>query len=124
LDNAYGDWSHYNGIDSNINWYSGSSSPATADQTFNGGVSWDGITLYGFDSNNNFTYANAWLNDYYASTYSSNDVIGVMSHEAGHQIGLAHATGCVLMVADTPTRRRCGVWTPQTDDLNGAKALY
>jgi hypothetical protein len=123
LDNAYGNWANYNGVDSNVNWYSGSS-VATADQTFNGGVSWDGITYYNFDGSNNFTSANAWLNDYYASGYSLQDRIGVMSHEAGHQIGLAHGSGCVLMVPDTPTRSSCGVWTPQTDDLNGAKAVY
>jgi hypothetical protein len=111
----------------------GTSSPLTVQDTFNSGVSWDGITNYGSSFTGNggrvgvcyfLSSATVFLNSFYTQGYSDSTIIGVAAHEAGHAIGLAHTNGCVLMTPNTGTRINCGINTPQTDDINCARAIY
>lgn len=105
--------------------YSSGSSPLYTDDTYNSGVGWDGITYYGWDGNNHLTYANVYLNYYYTQNYATGAIRGIAVHELGHAVGLAHSSGCVIMVGDTYTRWNvCGLTTPQSDDDNGIDALY
>ncbi|HZU67988.1 MAG TPA: M57 family metalloprotease [Ktedonobacteraceae bacterium] len=95
--------------------------------TYNSGTSLDGWTNYG-SSNGYFTYANTYLNYYFTGdtkNYPDGRIQGIAVHELGHSVGLAHASGCVIMVAASYTRwYTCGIDTPQTDDENGINALY
>jgi hypothetical protein len=93
--------------------------------TYNSGVSWDGLTQYSYNIFNNFTSSTGTLNYYYTSGYSTGEIESVATHELGHVAGLAHSNGCVIMVGDTYTRwTSCGIDTPQTDDDNGINAMY
>jgi predicted Zn-dependent protease len=99
----------------------------TVTDTYNSGVTWDGLTsLAPCLSCSPYTSATAWLNSYFTRNYSPGAIQSVTTHELGHIAGLAHVTNCAIMVADTSTRyyNVCGIWTPQTDDVNGINALY
>lgn len=123
---GYASWSNYNGIPVNANWYTYPTSPASAQDTDNGNATWDGITFWdnpgGF-----FSYANLYLNTFYTFNYGQGRIQSVCAHEIGHQLGLGDVSGgaCVLMNGVTSTRYgTCGVYTPQTDDINGVNAQY
>jgi len=116
--------SAWNNAPADIFFQSGSGEVYTTD-TYNSGVTWDGLTNYGYDSNNHFTYANVYLNYYYTVGYPTARIQGIAVHELGHSVGLAHAGGCVIMVADSYTRwYTCKITTPQPDDDDGIGALY
>jgi predicted Zn-dependent protease len=87
---------------------------------------WDGLTQYNTDIGGDyFTWAESFLNTYYTAGYVAGEAQGVATHELGHAAGLAHATGCVIMVATTAQRwSECDISTPQADDQNGINALY
>lgn len=105
-------------------WTSGSKL-ITAQDTINSGVSWDGITYYQTNIFNKFTGAQVYLNFYYTQSYPAGKTIGIGVHELGHALGLAHASGCVIMVADSYDRWDvCGIEWPQSDDTNGIWAMY
>jgi hypothetical protein len=105
-------------------WTSGSQL-ITAQDTINSGVSWDGITYYQWNIFNNFTGAQVYLNYYYTQSYPAGRTIGIGVHELGHALGLAHASGCVIMQPSSYTRwYTCGIDAPMTDDDNGIAAMY
>jgi hypothetical protein len=96
----------------------------TANDVNDNSKNWDGLTQYGY-SGGSFTYAHLFLNFFYTQNYSTGEIQSVAAHELGHMIGLAHSSGCVLMVGDTYTRWTvCGLNAPVTDDINGANHLY
>jgi hypothetical protein len=84
-------------------------------------VSWDGLTTWQTNSQGYFANAQVKLNTYYTRNESASEIQGVAAHELGHAMGLAHSSTCVLM---NPTTPRCGIDTPQSDDVNGINHLY
>ncbi|MFE9381003.1 matrixin family metalloprotease [Streptomyces sp. NPDC006855] len=72
----------------------------------------------------------AWLNRYYADSYSGAKKKSVLVHEIGHALGLGHrdTTSCwTTSIMDTTTQHRydtCGLTEPTSDDIAGANALY
>lgn len=89
-------------------------------------VAWDGTHDHSPGHGSN-PYSFGWgtLNWYYVHTYSSNAAQSVAAHELGHIVGLAHSTGAKIMNSSTSSRYYThGVYTPQTDDVNGVNAIY
>lgn len=65
------------------------------------------------------------LNTYYTSKYIQGKVDEVAAHELGHGIGLDHVNDQrQLMYYNTSNYDKYGINTPQSDDINGAKAIY
>ncbi len=72
-----------------------------------------------------FTNAQATLNPYYTDGYSTSKKRAVAVHELGHTLGLAHASGAVIMNSCPGCMwDSYAFWTPRTDDRNGINALY
>lgn len=89
-------------------------------------MSWPGITSLG-SNGGCYNYAEGWLNAYYTvgGNFPAQEVQAAAVHELGYTIGLNHAGGCVAMQPYLYTEYyTCGVSSPQTDDTNGAAALY
>jgi len=101
-----------------------------------GNSGYDGYTNYNTSSRCNHSgysivvYAWAVLNTYFTNGYSGPETQSVAAHELGHTIGLGDVTTNTngtrqLMYYYTPTRwGQWGINTPQTDDVNGIKAIY
>jgi hypothetical protein len=89
------------------------------------GVTWDGITYYGYRGST-MTWASSYLNMYYTDGYGTNKRRSVSGHELGHALGLGEMTvGAELMNRYTSSRYDYyGVYTPQQDDINGINAMY
>lgn len=104
-----------------ISWYVESSSAIQLYDT--NSVGWSGLTWYydvGF-----FITATGTLNYYYLQNYPSEKSQGSATHELGHIAGLAHSSGCVIMVDNDYSRwDYCRIKTPQIDDDLGIDALY
>lgn len=75
------------------------------------------ITTY--NSNKIVTKFEGFENDNAVKLSSVAKSTGV--HELGHALGLDHVSGTSIM---NSSRDRTKITTPQTDDLNGVKAIY
>lgn len=62
----------------------------------------------------NYTYLKS-------SSYSSNKIKGVFSHELGHALGLAHTTNTSVVMHPNDNRI---VYKPAADDVAGVNSLY
>ena len=96
-----------------------------------GNTGWDGLEEGGgCNGTNNPPIIRA--NRYDQDSYGANKKRSVIAHEFGHALGLAHSGGpnsaCGTMHLMNPATydrfTRCGVYTPQTDDINGTNAMY
>lgn len=95
--------------------------------TYDSSAFWDGI----MPTNERIVYlgtiqtASGYLNTYYTASYATNKRISATGHELGHIIVLGHSSGAVLMNYSTSSRYDTyGVYTPQTDDINGVNYYY
>jgi hypothetical protein len=114
----------WNGSPANVLLTQDHAGALTINEASHNNVSWDGITYYAW-SGSYFSYAHIYVNYYYTSGYPAGATQGVIAHELGHALGLAHTNGCVLMTPDTSERWfTCHIDTPQGDDINGINALY
>lgn len=94
------------------------------------GCAWDGQTVINPCPGSGCTYTSVatYLNGAITDSYGTNQRISVAAHEIGHAVGLAHASGAVLMNGATCgwLSRYCGynVYIPQADDRNGVWSIY
>jgi hypothetical protein len=86
-------------------------------------VSWDGLAELSV-SGTTITAAWGYLNYYYTQNYDVYATNSVAGHEMGHIFGLDHANSDSLMFYTTDRYYTYGIWTPQTDDVNGVNAMY
>jgi hypothetical protein len=95
-----------------------------------GNTGYDGITYYSCSSGYFTNGVRVQVNSYYTAGYSTNERVSVTTHEFGHALGLAHnnpstCSGRPVMYYATPGRyTQCGIYTPQTDDINGINHIY
>jgi hypothetical protein len=114
-------------------WSTASAADVNTGDTTNTSVAWAGITNYswhyGADGKKYFDApVQVLLNHYKTKDYSRNKVQSVAVHELGHALGLDHPTNdtCATIMSTSAdyTWNFCGINSPQTDDINGIKALY
>lgn len=107
--------------------------PVRANATYYGTTGWDGLTQYTCSSSGFFNpTVGVLVNRTYTDGEPAHEIRSIAAHEFGHALGLAHtgdeSTPCSsmhLMNHFTDARyERCGVYTPQPDDINGANAIY
>lgn len=71
-------------------------------------------------NNNRVVKFEGYLNDY--AVKSANVAQSTAVHELGHTLGIAHnSSGKSIMDS---SRNRSTMYVPQTDDINGSKAIY
>ena len=77
-----------------------------------------------------YTYSRIWVNEYWLdqSYYESPEHMqGVMAHELGHTLGLAHEDDYGAIVLMYPTDLfwwDCGIYQPEQDDFSGVVSIY
>ncbi len=120
---AFVDWKY----NSDIDFYNSLSNPTLYDNNvYYSGVTWDGLCSSYF-SGGYFTEAYCYLNTYYTDNYSADKRQSVAGHEIGHAIGLADLGSSSTSLMNGYTYNRYdvnGVYTAQTDDINGVNYLY
>jgi hypothetical protein len=89
-------------------------------------TSYDGVTIWLPDCcSGSYSYAGAQLNYHYTQNYEGNEVQSVAGHELGHIFGIDHDSGCILLHQSTGIRYGvCGVYTPQSDDIDAFEDIY
>ncbi len=114
-------------------WGSSSGAEILEDNSSYGATGWDGQTAISYTSShcNGWTqtlYSQIHINHSYTGGYSAAAVQSVSAHELGHALGLAHSSGAVLMNPNTygsnSRWETYSINTPQSDDVNGVKAIY
>lgn len=81
-----------------------------------------GDTDWSYDTSTNYiAYFKAYINADNGEITDPNVAESAGCHELGHSIGLSHSTETAIMNSD---RDREKIYVPQTDDLNGIKAIY
>ena len=85
-----------------------------------GNTGWYGQTYFTCSSGVFQAPVDSYINDYYGT--SGNHLQAVVGHEFGHALGLGHSSDCNALMYTYPYT--CGVYTPQTDDVNGLNAVY
>ncbi|MFC4077303.1 matrixin family metalloprotease [Salinithrix halophila] len=121
-ENAVREWNNLSEAD----FYDGGANAEITTTVANyGNVDWSGYCDWYFDRADNITTSsNIRINTHFTAGYDSNTIKGVIVHEFGHALGLAHEDslgrgGAVMYSNDERT-----VYTPTQDDINGVNALY
>lgn len=86
------------------------------------GTSWRGLySPFGHSggSNNTATSFVISINSSAVGDASANVKRGVIAHEMGHALGLQHPSSTNVLMS--PNRDEAKIYTPQSDDINGAK---
>ncbi|WP_141201656.1 M57 family metalloprotease [Paludifilum halophilum] len=104
--------------------YGGSNAGITTTAGNFGNVSWSGLCNLSQVSGRTILKADIQINTHYTDSYSSLQRKGVITHELGHAIGLAHEDslgrgGAVMYSNDGRT-----VYSPTRDDIAGVNAIY
>ena len=96
-------------------------------QAFGSGVL--AITMYSYNGANRFTHAGTVFNSHVNFTvysgplkYNTTDFRRVAVHEMGHALGLGHQNNANIPAIMYPYVGN--IEKPQTDDINGVRALY
>ena len=123
----------YFGVNSSVNpcYQSGPNGgelmPTACGQAFGSGVL--AITFYNFNGSNRMTHAGTAFNAHvnfsvYTGALRSNtmDFRRVAVHELGHALGMAHENNPNIPAIMAPTISN--IEKPQTDDINGVRAMY
>jgi hypothetical protein len=82
------------------------------------------------DWTSTYTYSRIFVNEYWLDeSYYENPqhMQGVMAHELGHTLGLAHEDDYGAIVLMYPTDLfwwDCGIYQPEYDDISGVVSIY
>ncbi len=104
--------------------YTSSGGQVLVTEFYNSGAAWDGLSNF---TNSGVTLKSCTItiNSAKTASYGSYKVRSVVSHEFGHALSLDEYSARVLMHPTTSVRYDSyGIYTPQTDDINGVNYIY